>query len=94
MLGILHEVLQWNDSNLHCRAMQCEFYFSNQLFQELFTGEIPVQQANGSSEGVQGHLRVQVLRYKDAGEGQPQKRMHWLLARETKEDGIINSGQD
>ena len=86
----------FNGMTVVCTAEKCNV--SLKCFKlpsrKLLTGEVPVQHANGSSEGVRGHLRVQVLRYENASEGQSQKRMHWLLARETQEDGGFNSGQD
>ena len=86
----------FNGMTVVCTAEKCNVSLKSFILpsRKLFTGEVLVQHATGSSERVHGHLRVQVLRYEDAGEGQSQKRMHWLLARETQEDGGFNSGQD
>ena len=86
----------FNGMTVVCTAEKCNVSLTSLKlpYRNFFSGEVPVQRANGSPEEVRGHLRVQVLRYEDAGEGQSQKRMHRLLARETQEDGGFNSGQD
>ena len=39
MLGVLHEMLQWNDCCLYCRKMQCEFNVYKTFLQGNFLQE-------------------------------------------------------